>query len=605
MTPAQQAAIADATARLQKLSPAERDMRQLATFSPAEMEHMEQTGSAPGMFRPADIEAINAEILRTKDPKARAVLIQELARMTAAQPSGAAQPPVGGGSSLPAAAAAPEASTPPERAFQRAGGYGPFAAGAAQTVIKGILGAKSLFTDLSDENKAVLAAMKEEDDADPEGGWRTAGSIAAGLASAAIPGAGVGGVALRVLPKALVPIATGAATSGGMGLVLNPTEKQGTAARIVDKLQMAGKDAAAGALFGLGGQIVRKGLTMPFRPSPEAEMLFRQGVNPTLQQGADSLPGRFVGGLTSGAFPTRERQAGEVADALLNRVTHGHGSATGGSGGDFLRMAKGHVSGLYDDIMGNKKFPISPTTRGEVAAAASALNKTGQFQSEAQKASQIVSNVMGNSPRNINVNNITLRDSYLTPLSKEAHAPGVSDELRRRIIAARDKLIGKARTQRLTPDEQRLLKEADILNFDVQRMREATTGVRERKGIELKKLMDAYEAHSMPGNTTGDDLIFPAGRVIGRQLNQDQSRTALVNAARAAGGLGSHAAMASMFGLPGVAATAGLYATSLAGQTPKGARFLLGQNDWQRKLAEQLRRASPYGAGLGYAATQE
>lgn len=604
MTPAQQAAIADATARLQKLSPAERDMRQLASFSPAEIAYMEQAGSAPGMVRPTDVEDINAEILRTKDPAARAVLIQELAKMTAAQPSGAAQAPAGGGSSLPAATAAPEASTPLAPAFQRAGGYGPVLAGVAQSAIKSGLGIKSLFTDLSDENKAVLAAIREEDDADPEGGWRTTGSVGAGLAEAAAPGVGLAKI-IKFLPKALAPVAAGAATSGASGLALNPTEEQGTAARIVDKLQMAGKDAAAGAAFGFGGQLIRKGLTQPFRPSAEAEMLFRQGVSPTLQQGADSLPGRFVGGLTSGAFPTRERQAGEVADALLNRVTSGHGSATGGTGGDFLRMAKGHVSGLYDTIMGNKRFPISPTTRGEVAAAASALNRTGQFQNEAQKASQVVSNVMGDSPRNINVNNITLRDSYLTPLSKEAYAPGVSDELRRRIIAARDKLIEKARTQRLTPDEQRLLKQADILNFDVQRMREATTGGREKKGIELKKLMDAYEAHSMPGNTTGDDLIFPAGRVIGRQLNQDQSRTALVNAARAAGGLGSHAAMASMFGLPGVAATAGLYATSLAGQTPKGARFLLGQNDWQRRLAEQLRRAGPYGAGLGYAATQE
>jgi hypothetical protein len=46
---------------------------------------------------------------------------------------------------------------------------------------------------------------------------------------------------------------------------------------------------------------------------------------------------------------------------------------------------------------------------------------------------------------------------------------------------------------------------------------------------------------------------------------------------------------------------AGLYGTSAVGQSVKGARFLMGQNDWQKELAETLRRAAPYGYGAGAA----
>jgi hypothetical protein len=372
-----------------------------------------------------------------------------------------------------------------------------------------------------------------------------------------------------------------------------------------DKLKSGAKDAAWGGALGAGGQVLTKALTKPFQASPEAEKLFSQGISPTLQQGADSATGKFVGGLTSGVTNVRPRQEQEVADAILHKVTDGNVAMPKGIGRDYLDASKGYVGSLYDDVLAGKVLPISPKTRSEAAAAASALNKQGQFINEAQDASRAVGNVLGDSKRNINVNSATLRDNYLTPLSKEAYAAG-NDETKRRILAARDVLIEKARTQRLTPDEQALLKEADIKQFDVQRIREATNGpAGEKEGVTLNRLVSAYAKNKMPGNTTGEDIVFPASRIVGSTPNQDMARQALITASRVGTGAGL-ATGASLMGSPLTAAgIAGLYGVSALGQTKGGARYLMGQNDWQKRLAEQLRLAAPYGAGLGNELTPE
>lgn len=518
----------------------------------------------------------------------------------------AAAAAAGGASSAQAATAAPEGSTTPPRALARAGGHTAFNAGMAQEVIKGAMGVKSLFTELSDEDKAVLSEIKAENEADPEWVKRGLGGVVANVVNTVLPAGKAAQVALKgakALPTALqwlAPMATAAAVSGGQSAVLTPSEGGSGFERAADKGTAALKDAATGAALAGTGQVLKKAVTGMFSVKPEAEMLFKKGINPTLQQGADGWMGRFVGGLTSGAVPVKQRQADEVADALLDRVTQGNVAMPKATGREYFDAAKNYVSGLYDQVMAGKRLPISPTTRGEVAAAASQLNKTGQFQDEAQKASRIVANVMGDAPRNINVNSQTLRDNYLTPLSKAAYADGIPEELKRRILAAREVLIDKARTQRLTADEQELLRQADVLNFDVQRLREATTGPGGvREGINLKKLVDAYGRNKMTGNTTGDDLIFPADRVLGTAPNQDMSRSGLVAAGRVAGGATAGTLASVLAGVPGLVGVGGLYGLSLAGQTRGGAKFLMGQNDWQKRLAEYLRQAAPYAAGAG------
>jgi hypothetical protein len=489
-------------------------------------------------------------------------------------------------------------------------------AGLGDSGIKAALGLKSLVTDLSDDDKLALKQMKLEAEADPRSGYRTVGDITGNIAATLIPGAkaaqGVGKV-VSALPSALrwlAPGLTGAAVSGAQGVALTPSESDGAGNRLADKLVAGGKDAAVGGVLGQGGKILAKTLTKPFQASPEAEKLFAQGVNPTLQQGADSAVGRFVGGLTAGITKSRDRHEEEVADALLHRTTDGKVNMEKGTGANYFEAARGYVSGLYDDVLGGKIFPISPTTRKEAAAAASKLNKQKQFVQEAQDASKIVGNILGDSKKNVNVNSKTLRDDFLTPLSRKAYAAG-DDETKRRILATRDVLIEKARTQRLTPEEQALLKEADIKQFDVARLREATTGVSgTREGTKIDRLASSYgnmrQQAAKMGNATGEELIFPASRVLGSAPNQDMSRQGLIAAARVVGGLGLTGGGALAAGSPlTAAAAAGLYGVSALGQTKGGARYLMGQNDWQKRLAEYLRQAAPYAAGAGNTLTPE
>ena len=51
---------------------------------------------------------------------------------------------------------------------------------------------------------------------------------------------------------------------------------------------------------------------------------------------------------------------------------------------------------------------------------------------------------------------------------------------------------------------------------------------------------------------------------------------------------------------PAAAVLAPAYGASLIGQTRGGARYLFGDYDWQKKLAEMLRQSNiPVGAGAG------
>ena len=503
--------------------------------------------------------------------------------------------------------------TQPEglQTHQRAGGYGPGRAGVAQAAIRAGLGAKQFFGGLDEQDRAVLREMEAE--ADQEQGsdrfWRGAGDLAGNVAMTAVPGAAVArgvNAAAKVVPAAtrMLPLAAGAVSSGVTEGVVAPGEGETFSDQMLSKAKEAAKAAGWGGAFTLGGKLAKKAVVNPFRAKPEAEMLFRQGVNPTLQQGAEGKFGRWIGGLSSGATEVRKRQEEEVADALLRRVTEGKVEATGGTGRDYFQAAKDYVSGQYDNLMAGKKFPISPSTRSDVAEAASALNKQGQFAKDAQIASSQVSNIMGDSATNINVGHRRLREDFLTPLSKAAYAGNNTDEIRRRILAARQVLIDKARTTRLTPEEQARLAELDRLHFDVSRLREATQGAAgEAEGIGVNRLSTAYgsmsDAAKKVGNTTEAELVGPAARILGRMPRQDESRTLYAQVKRAAApvlgpGLITAAATPGGF-VPGVVLGGGMYGLSLAGQTKTGARVLLGQTGTQKKIAELLRKKDRLG----------
>jgi hypothetical protein len=379
--------------------------------------------------------------------------------------------------------------------------------------------------------------------------------------------------------------------------------------QMLSKAENAAKAAATGAAFSgvLGGAAkAYKGL---FRAKPEVEKLIAQGVVPTLQQGADSGVGRFVGGLASGATSVRNRQEDQIANAVVHKATEGMVDMPKATGNEILDSARGYVKGEYQKLFGGKRYDMSPTAVSDAQQAAQRLNNRGQFVDEATDAGRAVANVLGNTGdvnRHLGIDK--LRDEYLTPLSKAAYAEA-SDATKERILAARKVIIDQVRNVKLSPTEKQRLGDLDVRNFDVERIREAIKGkAGEEEGITLSRLATAYGKNKMAGNDTMETLIGPALRVLGNTPRQDEARTAKQIAGRIVGpalGLAGGAAAVTggtagaVLGLP----LAGAYGLSALGQTEKGAKALLGQYNSQKQLAELLRKYAnvipAVGAGIG------
>lgn len=502
--------------------------------------------------------------------------------------------------------------------MQRAGGYGPVLAGVADAGIRGFMGVKQLFGGLSEDDKAVLAEMKKEQDAETSKGLRTTGNLAANIALTAVPGNAIGrGVqGARVLQstgRALPYLATAAAAGGVEGLTA-VGQGDTVGEQLTDKAKQAATAAVLAPVLQKSVQVAAKPITGLFRARPDAERLFAQGVNPTLQQGAATPWGRFVGGLAAGSSSVRARQENEIADAVVSRATQGNVSALSGTGGDHLRAAEGYVDDLYQQLTQGKRFNISPAMRQNMATAASAINRQGQFRREADEASETLANIMGDSTTNIRVGIDRLRDDHLSPLAKAAAAARDknNEKVAERLLAARDILKQQSLLAQLSPDEQAKHAVADTLNFDVHRIREAIGKKGEAEGITLSRLADAYGGKvnqaAKVGNTTNEELIGPALRVLGRTPTQDEARATKVTALRIGAGLGLTAGASPFVGGPATAAVAGaaapFYAISALGQSAPGAKALLGQYEMQRRLAEALRtsqvmRALERGTAVG------
>ena len=476
--------------------------------------------------------------------------------------------------------------------------------GFADAGVRGYLGVKTLFGGLDKEEQGVLREQEAEAKADPSGGSRTSGAVMGNVLLSAVPASKAAGIVSKgaaIVPKVLAPAATAAAVSGGQGIVLNPGHGDTFEEQVRDKLYQSGKDAAYGGLFTLGGQAGMKAATGLFKPSMDAIRLFKEGVTPTLQQGAAGLPGKYIGGLTSGAFDISRRQQREIENALLKRITGGQ-TIPHATRREAVNIADDVMERAYTDFARGRRVPISPSLRGNMARTVDVTTPTGQFGEEAASAQAALANIMPDYPRNINVGYRKLQNDYLHPLSEAAGAQR-TERAKQALLSARELLI-KARNSRLTPDELQQLKSLDIRNYDFNRLREAASGPgKEREGISLFELERAYSAAPpMAGHTTTDELIGPASRTIAQRPMQELARTFLINAKRAAAlGIGATAATGS----PLAIALAPLYGTSLIGQSKWGAKALFGQYEAQKKLAEALKKMAPYFAGSGQSLTPE
>lgn len=507
------------------------------------------------------------------------------------------------------------AATPPEGAkpFQRASGRGPVLAGAGDALLKTIFGVSGLFGGNSPETKAVLREMEAEKEADPEKGWRTGGEMGGNLLATAIPG-GAAAKAIqgaKWLPRAIAPIAAAAGSGAATELATAPGQGDSWGEQMASKGEQALHAGAMGGALAGGAKVLGKtlGLTGMFKATPEAEQLFRQGINPSLQQGAAGKTGRVIGSLTSGVTDLKPRLRDEAANAVMRRATEGKVDFPEGTGENFMRGANDYVQGQYANLWDGKKINLSPTHREAVILKGSRVPSDMVGIDEARQAGGILRNRMGEAENNYRMNYETFNDKFRKPLSADAFSDKNSPEVTRRLSESRD-LLDKIVTRKgLSKTERVRLEELNNLNFDTKRIEEATSGVNMGKeGVDINRLATAYtkmlnEGRAM-GNTTYDDIVAPAARVIGNTPNQHMGRSLRQAAIRLGLPVGAAAAAGGM----GPAAIAGAVpiGISLLGQTPKGAKYLLGQNEWQRKLAEELAaRSGKIGGIVGSTLTDQ
>lgn len=478
------------------------------------------------------------------------------------------------------------------------------------------LGAKQLFSTLDEDERGVLNEMEKDTKADPNPWSRGGGKVAGQLAATVIPASHLSkAMAARVaLANASVPATTAlgrtaqaiagsqavnaGAVSGLQTGLLEPIKDAATYGEgLVGKGKEAAKSALAGALTTLGVQGATKMVTRPFTPTHEAEELMRQGINPTLQQGARSPVGRAVGGLTSGALPIRKRLNTEVRDAVASRILPGQEIGDRNAAELTNAMAQ-TLERDYGRILGGKTYTVS---NGNRTAMNNVINRMNIRADARQSAFQSLDAVFPPGTNTLRMGPAKMQE-YRQVLQDQINELGRSDDVvsqqaKRAMIAVKDQFDTAVRNPRLSADELTALRDVDARNFDFKRFADAANTKAGQRNLGVNELMDSYAKLATGTNfaretsRTQADILGPATRTLGLAPNQDMIRTLAIAAGKASAGVAATSA-APLLAAP-------LYLTSLAGQTGRGARALFGNTDTQRALAEMVRNAAPYAANVG------
>lgn len=480
--------------------------------------------------------------------------------------------------------------------------------GVKDHAIKMGLGVKQIFGGLGEDDKTALRQMETETRADPFGKNRDRAGTTLNMALTAIPASKAANAVASVLPKTLAPVATAAAVSGGQGALLDIGQGDTYKEQMLDKGRQAVGDAKAGALMAGGGQLLTKALTKPFTPKPEAVTLMDENITPTLQQGAEGRMGRFIGGLTSGVMDVSKRQNAEVIDALMKRIAPGL-DTTGMAMSEKLSALR-HTLGSEEAAMtAGKKYTLSNAERSAIWGAA--RNSPGSFpeSTDAAMASLSRAGPALNSTAPVRMGPARMeqyRGLLQDAINEHAGDGVIKTETRRALTAARESFDNLVRARGLSPEELAQVKSLDQRMGDFLRLQDAAGNpgfhakpkVSEVLRSYSKMAEDADFAHAT--SPTQAELLDPAVHMMGLTPNQAQARQ-MVSAIKK---LSLPLAVGAASPTTG-AVLAPLYATSLAGQTATGARYLFGQNDWQKVMADVIRKGAPFGAGAGQSLTGE
>jgi len=463
-----------------------------------------------------------------------------------------------------------------------------FTTGLGGSAIKTVLGIKQIFADHSPDDRLALAEL--EKDMKSRSGWADAGNVAGEIAQFAMPGAKIAANsakavnALKVLKnfdltrKALSVVLPGATASAAQEF-LAPVEGEGNATS-ENKLKGAGlaglTGAAANSILGLGGKV----LTKAFTPKYDAQVLMDHGIQPNLAEGADNWLTRAFAKMTSGVTKPLEHQMPDVASALARNSTP-------------EAVLKGvHPDQLVDHILHyfdteTKKalkggvFNLSENARTTVSNAGRDLD--GSLATQFQKT---VHDIMGDArtltPEEVVTISKRLSDQADKWISK-ADASG--EILGQRFNSALAAFKTHVRDSKLSSDSAARMKALDTQWADAGKIVDAVKAGKSatRENIPPNKILDQYLKDPALIGESGSKsklLLDTVARTIGKTDSNDQFRAAMNMAKNVSLG-------ALAYTNPILAAPIGV---SALGQSKAGAKFLFGGNDWQKSMADKLRK---------------
>jgi hypothetical protein len=500
---------------------------------------------------------------------------------------------------------------PQSDGFERAGvqALGPVGSGTADSVIKAVLGVKQLFGGLSDLDKEVLKQMKDEREADPSKGWRTTGEVGGNLAMMAVPAAkldkAVQGLSVLKNATRLRPVISAALSGGALDAATAVGEGDTYAEQMASKGKQGAVSAATGGL--LTGAL--SAISKPFRASHEAKQLMEEGITPTLAQGADSKLGRFVGGMSgnAGEKMVAERQNREVMEAVLRRITPDV---------DYAGKTTSEMVGIMDDILGreyaqllqSKTYNLSPQARSKIwDAARKAAGREPDVAATTMRELGDVGNAVRSSnnvrlsPENMGAQRRMLQDA----VNAYSGDPAVKSQMvSRGLAAAKDEFDNVVRNPALSPEvgpsALPKLMDLDARYADSRRIMEAAKTPSAQGQMKVADLLRAYRKLDPKGgvgfakaeNDVQREILEPATRLLNLGGQEDtRAGIAAIKRAVAPYAAGGAVLGGSTLGGPlvGVPLGAG-YATSLIGQSKKGAEALFGETETQKAMAELLRR---------------
>lgn len=478
--------------------------------------------------------------------------------------------------------------------------YAGFGAGA----VKQFLGLKRMIpgVGLDDEDRRVIEEANK--DVHERSNWANVGDIASNALGFAIPGAKIAQGAERaatLLPQALQAtgkiVGGGAAASAAQEALMNP--------------ESTGKDIAVAATLGggLNGALglAGKGVTKMFTPTTETEALMKRGIQPTLGEGAEGNLAKAVAYMTSGMTDPSKHQYKDTMGEVLSTIMPKN-SAKDVEPHVLAKMhpdeivdnIKDYFNRAYEPIYSGKKFTSTQTVRD-------AMNDTAATVPDSLKPSynKTMNDIIGSQVGRQKLTAHDLLDpaTGIIPRLQSAIENAGTDAnglaMARAFSEAKKIFESQVRDRGIGAAGIAALKDIDPRYADAQRIIDAVERGKSgtRDALAPGKVLNEYfnqnaQSAAGTGGSESKKLLDMAARNMDLGGSQDEARAFWNTAKRLASITLKPVAGAGVIGALGVPAAVPL-AISAAGQTKQGAKFLMGGNEWQQKLAEMIRRARP------------